>query len=177
MVWAAVIPIIGQVLDKVLPDPQAAADAKLKVLELAQRGELAQLDADTKLSLGQIEVNKVEAASDSLFKSGWRPGAGWACVAGLVYQVLFRPLFGWVATNMWGWSDPPSLEMETLMTLLFGLLGLGAYRSFEKTRKCSPKTNSCTWPLAPSWLPGRLPCRSHRYLSGSRWSSRRALPA
>lgn len=133
--WQALIPAVTQILDKVLPDPQAAADAKLKMLELAQRGELAQLTAETQLAQGQIDINKVEAGSDSLFKSGWRPAAGWTCVGGLAYQIVLRPILGWCATNLWGWSTPPSLEMDTLMTLLFGLLGLGAYRTFEKTRK------------------------------------------
>lgn len=133
--WQALIPAVTQILDKVLPDPQAAADAKLKMLELAQRGELAQLTAETQLAQGQIDINKVEAGSDSLFKSGWRPAAGWTCVGGLAYQIVLRPILGWAAANHWGWSMPPSLEMDTLMTLLFGLLGLGAYRTFEKTRK------------------------------------------
>lgn len=37
-------------LDKIIPDPQQAADAKFKVLELAQKGELAVLDADMRLA-------------------------------------------------------------------------------------------------------------------------------
>lgn len=133
--WQALIPAVTQILDKIIPDPKAAADAKLKMLELAQSGELAVLQAETQLAQGQIDVNKVEAASDSLFKSGWRPAAGWTCVGGLFYQIILRPLLGWVTANVWAWSSPPSLEMDTLMTLLFGLLGLGAYRTFEKTRK------------------------------------------
>lgn len=132
--WPALIPILGNLLDKVLPDPAVAAEAKLKAMELAQSGELAQLDAQTRLALAQIEVNKEEAKSESLFKSGWRPAAGWACVGGLTYQILVRPILGWVAQNLWGWSLPPSLEMDTLGTLLFGLLGLGAYRTAEKIK-------------------------------------------
>jgi hypothetical protein len=135
--WPALIPLLGNLLDKVLPDPAVAAEAKLKAMELAQSGELAALDAQTRLALAQIDVNKEEAKSESLFKSGWRPAAGWACVGGLVYQILVRPLLGWVAMNLWGWSAPPSLEMDTLGTLLFGLLGLGAYRTAEKIKGAS----------------------------------------
>jgi hypothetical protein len=134
--WQALIPAVAQILDKIIPDPQAAADAKLKMFELAQNGELAVLQAETQLAQGQIDVNKIEATSDSLFKSGWRPAAGWTCVGGLAYQIILRPILGWVTANLWTWSTPPaSLEMDTLLTLLFGLLGLGAYRTFEKTRK------------------------------------------
>lgn len=131
--WPALIPIIAGVLDKIIPDPAAAAEAKLKALEMAQRGELAELDAQTRLALGQLDVNKVEAGTD-LFRGGWRPAVGWTCAGGLFYQLLARPLLGWAASNMWGWSMPPALELDTLMTLLFGMLGLGAYRMTEKIK-------------------------------------------
>jgi hypothetical protein len=132
---ALIAQVLPDLLDRVLPeDPVKAGEAKLKLLELAQKGDLATLDAEVRLALGQMEVNKEEAKSDSLFKSGWRPAAGWAGVSGLFYQFLIRPVFGWCAENLWGWTTPPSLEVETLMTLLFGLLGLGAYRTVEKIK-------------------------------------------
>lgn len=132
--WQALLPLVTSVLDKVIPDPQAAADAKLKALEMAQRGELAALDAETKLALGQIEINKTEAGTD-LFRGGWRPAVGWVCAGGLLYQILLRPILGWAAKNAWQWDMPPALEMDTLLTLLFGMLGLGAYRTVEKIRR------------------------------------------
>ena len=85
--WQLIIPAITQVLDKIIPDPQAAADAKLRTLELAQKGDLAALDAELRLALGQIEVNKAEATTD-LFRGGWRPAVGWTCVVGLAHQPL-----------------------------------------------------------------------------------------
>lgn len=126
------IPLLGRVLDSALPDPAAAAAAKLRVMELAQSGELAQLSADTDLAKAQIGVNAIDAASPSLFRGGWRPAAGWVCVGGLAYQLVARPLLSWVAVNLWGWSAPPSLEMEALLTILGGLLGLGTMRSRER---------------------------------------------
>ena len=105
MIWQALIPVIGGILEKVLPDPQAAADAKIKLLDLAQRGELAVLDAETKLALGQLEVNKTEAGTD-MFRGGWRPATGWACVFGLVYQFLVQPLLPWLLAVL-GVSVPP----------------------------------------------------------------------
>lgn len=131
---AALLPLITGVLDKVLPDPQAAADAKLKALELAQKGELAVLDADVKLALGQMEINKAEAATD-LFRGGWRPATGWCCVAGLAYQFLAQPLLPWFAAIA-GLTVPPlpHIDNETLMVLLTGMLGLGGLRTFEKVK-------------------------------------------
>lgn len=128
------LPLITSVLDKVLPDATAAADAKLKALELAQRGELAVLDADTRLALAQLEVNKVEAGTD-LFRGGWRPAVGWMCVAGLGYQLVLRPLLPWLVRVAGGEvPDLPSIDTETLMVLLTGMLGLGTLRTFEKVK-------------------------------------------
>lgn len=132
------LPILGALLgvgekliDKLIPDPQAKADAKYKLLELAQSGELAKMANDTQLAMGQIELNKVEAASDSLFKSGWRPSVGWICSVGLFYQFLGQPLITWMS-GIYAFPAPPSLNLTDLFTLLFGMLGLGAYRTYEK---------------------------------------------
>lgn len=129
----ALIPLVGGIIDKVFPDADAAANAKLELMRLAQAGELAQLSAETSLALGQIDTNKVEAASASLFVAGWRPGAGWVCVAGLAYTFLGQPLLAWLSAVK-GWPVPPLIAGDTLMVLLTGLLGLGGYRSFEKAK-------------------------------------------
>lgn len=129
----AFLPLIGDVLDKVLPDAGASDNAKLELMKLAQSGELAQLNADTSLALGQIEVNKVEAASSSVFVAGWRPAAGWVCVSGLAYAFLGHSLLAWLSAVK-GWPAPPMIDSDTLMVLLTGLLGLGGYRSYEKSK-------------------------------------------
>lgn len=127
------LPVIGTILDKLLPDPKAAADAKLKALELAQRGELAALDAEVRLAMGQLEINKAEAQSPSLFKGGWRPATGWVCVFGLGYTYFARPLLPWVM-GLWGVEVAPLPAIDTgeLMVLLGGLLGLGGMRTIER---------------------------------------------
>ena len=99
---AAFMPLVeigARLIDKVLPDPAAKAQAQLDLMKLAQSGELAQLDADLKLALGQLEVNKAEAESGSLLVGGWRPAVGWICASGLFYQLMMAPLFGWIAMN------------------------------------------------------------------------------
>lgn len=134
MIWQALIPVIGTVLEKVLPDPQASADAKIRLMELAQKGELSVLDAETKLALGQLEVNKVEAGTD-MFRGGWRPATGWACVFGLVYQFLLQPVLPWLVAVCGGSVPPlPPIDNETLMVLLTGMLGLGGLRTFERIK-------------------------------------------
>lgn len=128
--------VIGQVLDKILPDPKASAEAKYKMLELAQAGEFKELDAALEVARGQMEINKVEAASPGLFKGGWRPAAGWVCVIGLGYTFLLRPILPWVV-SVAGLAEVPELppiETMDLMVLLSGMLGLGGMRSFERAR-------------------------------------------
>lgn len=132
--WQLVIPAITQVLDKIIPDPQAAADAKLKALELAQKGDLAALDAELRLALGQLEVNKAEATTD-MFRGGWRPAVGWVCVVGLGYQFILQPVLPWVV-SLFGAQVPPlpAIDNESLMALLTGMLGLGGLRTFERVK-------------------------------------------
>ena len=125
------IPIIGTLLDKLIPDPKTAAEAKIKAIELAQRGELASLDADVRLALGQIEVNKVEAGAD-LFRGGWRPFVGWVCAVGLAVQFVLSPILTWVSLLFGFGVQFPVLDMSVLLTLLFGMLGLGTLRTKEK---------------------------------------------
>lgn len=127
--------VVGKVFDRVFPDPETRRQAEMEVAAMAQRGEFRQLDSLDNSDRNQAEVNKVEAASDNLFKSGWRPAVGWVCVLALASQYFFVPLLTWVAANELGWSAPPEMDWSELLTLLLGMLGLGAYRTYEKTRK------------------------------------------
>ena len=131
----ALIPVLGTLLDKVLPDQKAAAYAKLELLKLAQHGELAALDADVKLALGQMEINKADAQSPDLFRGGWRPAVGWTCVLGLVYTYVGRPLLPWFAAVFQIDVPPlPAIDTAELMILLGGLLGLGGFRTVERIK-------------------------------------------
>ena len=81
------------------------------------------------------EVNKEQAKHPSLFVSGARPAIMWVCCLGLLWQFFVGPILTW-ATGIW-MPDvvPPQLEVEGLITLVMSLLGLGAMRSFEKSKK------------------------------------------
>ena len=82
------------------------------------------------LSKGQLEVNKIEAASKSLFVAGWRPAVGWSCCFALVYSTIFSPILSI-------WFTVPPVDSSLLTTVLMGMLGLGAMRSAEKIQKVS----------------------------------------
>lgn len=123
-----------KVIERLFPDPEQAAQAKLKLFEMEKNGELASLAADTEIAKSQAEINSIEAASDSKFKSWWRPAVGWICVVGLGYQFLLRPLLilGLVLSGITADFAVFDLDVATLGTLLFGLLGLGTLRTWEK---------------------------------------------
>ena len=94
--------------------------------------ERQQLASALAIVQGQLDANKVEAASSSVWTSGWRPGVGWICVAALAMQYVARPLISWIAAVS-GHPLPvlPGID-DNLWQLLVGLLGLGGLRTFEK---------------------------------------------
>lgn len=129
------LPLISGVLDRVIPDPAQAASAKLEALKLAQSGQLAELDAQVKLALAQVEVNKADAGGASAMQRNWRPAIGWVCAAALAWDTIGRPVVTYgLAVAGHQVPDMPSLGSEQLYALLFGLLGLGGLRTVEKVR-------------------------------------------
>lgn len=115
---------VGKIIDDLHTSDKERTDAELREKELDQRPVLA-----------QIEVNKTEAQHQSVFVSGWRPFIGWVCGCGFVYQYVARPLLPWALTvaGVEGVPALPALD-GSLMELTVGMLGLGALRTFEKTK-------------------------------------------
>ena len=79
----------------------------------------------------QAEINKVEAQHRTIFVAGWRPFIGWVCGFALAYNFVLRDLLIWYFGEN---TAPPALQMEHLMTVLVGMLGLGGMRTFEKLK-------------------------------------------
>jgi len=69
----ALIDIGGKILDKVFPDPAQAEQAKLKLLEMQQNGELAKLNADVSEQHELTERLKADMGSDSWLSKNIRP--------------------------------------------------------------------------------------------------------
>ena len=125
---SAALDIGGKLIDRLWPDPAQAAEAKLKLFELQQNGELAVITAQT-------DINKTEAANNSVFVAGWRPFCGWIGGCGLAYAAIIEPTARFVATVMVGYmGDFPAIDTTVTMQVLFGMLGLGAMRSYDKAK-------------------------------------------
>jgi len=97
--------------------------------------ELDAYKAESERMGGQVEINKIEAASGSLFVSGGRPFVVWVCAFALAYASVVEPIARFVAKVGFGYDGEfPVIDTELTMQVLVGVLGLGAYRSFEKVR-------------------------------------------
>ena len=122
-----IIGIGSKILDRVIPDKAERERAQAELIKMQVSGELSQL-------AGQLEVNKTEASHQSVFVAGWRPFIGWVCGVALAYQFILRPLISWLAPSM-GYSiaSMPGLD-DNLWELMFGMLGLGGLRSYEKIK-------------------------------------------
>jgi hypothetical protein len=112
-----------KLLDKVIEDKDEKNRIAFELSTLAERHAQEALK-------GQLEINKVEAAHKSLFVAGWRPSIGWCCSLGLLYHVLIAPIVGI-------WMDVPEVDTTLLVPVMMGMLGLGAMRSWEKTKGVS----------------------------------------
>ena len=136
---SAAIDLGKMAIGRIWPDPVQQAIEERKLLELAQNGNIAELNAQVKLLVGQMEINKAEAQHNSIFVAGWRPFVGWVGGIALGYQFILYPLMLWAwaivdPINAAGISikPPPVLAADELYTVLLGMLGIGAMRSYDK---------------------------------------------
>lgn len=130
----AIADLGSKIIDKFVPDKAQADAAKLAMFQAQQTGELAQLQADTSLAQAQSSVDGIEAASTRLFVAGWRPWIGWICGTGFGVQFVIGPLAEWGSALAGHPVKFPQMDMSTMMPLLFGILGLGAFRTVEKVK-------------------------------------------
>jgi len=120
---ALIGPVTG-LLDKFVEDKDQKAALAHEISTMADRHA-------QELALAQVEVNKAEAASGSVWKGGWRPFVGWVCGTAFAYHFVIQPLAIFVVAA-YGMEIPalPEFDMGQLMTVLMGMLGLGGLRSF-----------------------------------------------
>lgn len=123
----AILPLIGTVLDKVIPDNNAKQKAKQEI-------EKALIDNAAKINLTQAETNKIEAAHRSIFVSGWRPFLGWCSGLGFAWVFVVSPVAQWVLALQGISLVLPQLQTDVLMELTLAMLGLAGLRTWEKSK-------------------------------------------
>lgn len=124
-----------EIVNKFIEDPNKKMEAQLEMLRITQSSEFKELDFQLQQMQMQAEINKIEAASENIFKSGWRPAVGWVCVAGFFMQVMMFPSIEAIC-NLFHYSFVrPEMDVELIITTLGGLLGLGTMRTIEKIKR------------------------------------------
>lgn len=142
LLMGGILDMGGKLIDHFFPDQKEADAARLKLLELQQTGELANI-------AGQLEINKAEAASSSMFVAGWRPFVGWVCGASLALAYMPKALF---LSCFWGYQawttihggkmelpEFPDLGVTDLIGLLCAMLGISGMRTYEKVKEVDTK--------------------------------------
>jgi hypothetical protein len=127
----------GKIIDRLFPDPEQKAKAQLELLKLQQQGELAALSSDLQIALAQAQTNAFEAQNPSIFVAGWRPAIGWVGAAAIAYCYLVYPTANAVLAAFKPGASLPAIDLGQLWPLIFGMLGIGGFRTFEKVKGVS----------------------------------------
>lgn len=116
-------------VDDLFTSEEERQEAKFKIMELASKGDLAQL-----------AVNAKEAESKNVFVAGWRPFIGWTCGIAFAFAFILSPLIETLIVYIYLFagievdtSGLPTLDITAMLPVLLGMLGLGGLRTFEKT--------------------------------------------
>jgi len=122
-IFDTILDIVKGPLDKLIPDKNMKQQFEHEIaMKLLQSG------------MGQMEVNKTEAAHRSIFVAGWRPAVGWVCAMALLWHFMLFDMAAWIQLAFFPDTPPlPALSgTGELITVLMSMLGLGGLRSFEK---------------------------------------------
>lgn len=120
MGWKALINPVAALLSEFIEDKDQVNRLAHEISTLAEKNSHEE-------SMAQIEVNKQEAAHKSLFVAGWRPFIGWTCGIATANNFVIAPYVTAFTTIV-----VPVLDLGEMIPVLVGLLGLGAYRTYEK---------------------------------------------
>ncbi len=127
MLSALIGPVTG-LLDKFVEDKDQKNALAHEIATLAEKQA-------HEAAMAQVATNQAEAKHRSVFVAGWRPFIGWTCGVALAYHFVLAPfiLFG---VSVAGIEIPPlpAFDMDSLMTVLLGMLGLGGLRTYEKSK-------------------------------------------
>lgn len=137
LLLGGIVESVGKIAGDLFTSDRERLDAEIEL----RKQEIEAQKVDASIAIGQMEVNKVEAASSNLFVSGWRPACGWIGAVAMAYQFVLYPLL------LWGWywlqsrgvvpdgaKPPPMLDTDALWVILTGMLGIAGARTMEKIK-------------------------------------------
>lgn len=127
MGWLSILPIILGLVDKFVPDKDAALRLKMAFNTEVVKGEFDN-------ALAQVNVNQAEAQSGSLFIAGWRPFIGWVCATAFTYNFVVLPILQFIYIASGHPLTLPVFDINSVLGILGGMLGLGGLRTYEKVK-------------------------------------------
>lgn len=126
LITSLIAPVSG-LLDKFIEDKDQRALLAHEIATLAEKQAQEQI-------VGQIKTNQIEAAHQSMFVAGWRPAVGWVCALAMLLNFILIPFIN-LGLEFGGLDLQLDLiDMETMLPVLFGMLGLGGMRTAEKLK-------------------------------------------
>ena len=115
------------IINKIVPDKNQAARIQAEI-------EMYKLTSDFQNAMAQIRVNEQEGSHESIFVAGWRPFIGWVCGIAFAYHVLLVPMIVFLGSIIHQNIPLPVFDVMLLMNVLFGMLGMGGFRTYEKVQ-------------------------------------------
>jgi len=132
----ALLDIGGKILDKVFPDPVQAEQAKLKLLEMQQNGELAKINADAAEQHELTARLQADMASDSWLSKNIRPGT---LVFILVVYSTFAMMSAWDIEVNNNYVELLGQWGMLIMSFYFGGRTLEKIMDMKRDKKDEPK--------------------------------------
>jgi hypothetical protein len=137
MPWDSVLDLIKTAIDKTWPDKTEAEKAKAALHEAQMQGAFKEMEQQWENAEAQIELNKQTSTSTNVFIAGWRPFVGWVCGSAFAWTYVCQP----IVVMIFGLAGHPidsnglaKLDFTQIQPILYGMLGLGALRTYEKVR-------------------------------------------
>jgi|TARA_Y100000310_G_scaffold99089_1_gene96872 hypothetical protein len=121
-----IFPVVSDIIGRFLPEDKEARAKAEREIEQQLAVHLARID------IGQLEINKAEAASRHWWTASWRPFIGWSCGIALFWTYVATPVLHFILAQTGHLVELPALDMSQMMPILMGILGLGGLRTFEK---------------------------------------------
>jgi len=127
-----VVRAVGDSLDKLFTSDDERNEKRLELAKAERDFSLSALTLLEKSDEKQADVNIEEVRTGSIFMAGWRPAIGWIGVLALAYQFVAYPFLLWLNVSQ---NPPPPLDAGVLFSMVTGMLGIGAMRSFDKMQE------------------------------------------
>lgn len=108
-------------------------DRFVETEEERKAADLLLLKAQQEPDKWQALTNQLEAQHRSIFVAGWRPMIGWICASALAWGWIIGPVVQFIYPD----RTLPAIEIGQAISLIMAMLGMGALRSYEKSKGLS----------------------------------------